>query len=865
MGRSGNGLVKEGFGRGVDPNYPCVVRRRRIAWPIPNPVADPTTPPSTPAWISRRVWLAVPLLALVFAAWVTAIRARKVEYVSHVAGAAARVPGAAAGARAAPWQPTLIVPGHVNESYEWIDQTRQMFAQRELRVRHIDYENAPFGREVFAASPYRWWLGFVALAYHGITRAPMGPSVEWAALYADPILLLAFGALTVLFVAWRFGVLAASLASAALATLFPLAAGFLPGVPDDVGLAVALALWSILPLLAGAASAGAPGTEHLTRRWFVAAGVIGGVGLWVNVPRQVPIIVGIAIGALLAAWIARIAAGKAPGASRPALPWRTWSVAGATTCLAAYIVEYFPSHMGAWELHAIHPLFGLTWLGGGELLARTTAWLGGERPRWKPKSIAVLLLGAAGLASLPVAMVILKSPGFLSMELPTMRLSLIAGGPAAPTLLAWMLQNGVTGPVLATILPLLLLIPAALLLILKSFGAGVRVPIAIAMGPVLAAAAFSCRQISWWNGVDAAVLALLVATAAALSALPRPRLVAVLAAAFAALMLVPGALQVWPSADERARESLTETEVVGLVERDMAYWLASHAGPSGAVVVAPPNLTATLYYYSGVRGLASFSWEDRDGFQSAVRIMSATTPEEAQELIGIHGVTDIIIPSWDPFMDAYAQVGAGQVAGTFLDRLHQWNLPRWLQPVPYLVPTIPGFEGQSAIVLEVVDEQDDATALSRIAEFFVDMGQLTLATKAEGGLRRFPADLGALLARAQVQFATGDSDEFAKSVEILVRRIAGGADKDLQWDQRVGLAVVLTQAHRVDLARPRLQQCLEEIDESKLRSLSTVLLYRLQVLRKALGLDIADPKLRSLSLELLPSDLRSRVEGDVQK
>jgi hypothetical protein len=140
------------------------------------------------------------------------------------------------------------------------------------------------------------------------------------------------------------------------------------------------------------------------------------------------------------------------------------------------------------------------------------------------------------------------------------------------------------------------------------------------------------------------------------------------------------------------------------------------------------------------------------------------------------------------------------------------------------------------------------------------MGQLTLATKAEGGLRRFPADLGALLARAEVQFAAGASDDFAKSVDILVRRIGGGADKDLQWDQRVALAVVLVQAHRVDLARPRLQECLAEIDEPKLRSLSTVLLYRLQVLRKALGFDIADPKLRALSLELLPADLRRRVD-----
>lgn len=243
-----------------------------------------------------------------------------------------------------------------------------------------------------------------------------------------------------------------------------------------------------------------------------------------------------------------------------------------------------------------------------------------------------------------------------------------------------------------------------------------------------------------------------------------------------------------------------------------------------------------------------------------MRILSASTPEEAQELMGIHGVTHIILPSWDPFMDAYAQVGAGQVGGTFLERLHQWNIPHWLKPVPYLMPTVAGVEGQSAIVFEVVDEQDDATALSRIAEYFVDMGQLDLATKAGEGLRRFPADLGALVARAQVQLAAGEADAFAKSADVIVRRIAGGADRDLQWDQRIGLAVVLAQAHRVDLARPRLEECLAELDADKLRLLSTTLLYRLQVLRKALNLNISDPTLRALSRQLLPPDLRLRVE-----
>jgi hypothetical protein len=823
-------------------------------------VADATTPLTDKAWFSRWAWLAVPVLAAAFAAWTTAIRVKRVEYVSNVAGAQAVGGAEAAPAPRESWQPRLVVPGHRNESYEWLDQTRQMFARRELRVRHIDYENAPSGREVFAASPYRWWLGFVALTYHGITRAASGPSLEWAAMYADPLLLLVFGAATVAFVAWKFGTLAAALASAALATLFPLATEFVPGIPDDLGLALAFGVWSVLPLLAGASRLDALDSGRSTGRWFLAGGIIGGIGLWVNVSRQVPILAGIGVGALLAAWISRIAARSNPALKARTLPWRAWGIAGATTCLAAYLVEYFPSSLGNWELHAIHPIFGIAWLGAGELLARFAALIGGEKPKWDLRAVASWVLAAAALASLPVAMMIVHDLGFLSIELPSMRLSLPAEGPAAPTLWAWLLQNGFTAAAWATALPLLILIPAALLLAIRSIGASLRVPIALAIGPVLVALGFSYRQISNWNGVDASLLVLLVACASAARLRTRPRLVFFTAGALACLILIPGAIQVWPSSDSRVGEGLSETDVVGLVERDMAYWLSSHAGPAGGIVLAPPNVTATLYYYSGLRGLASFSWEDRDGFQAAVRILSATTPEEAQELIGIHGVTHIIIPSWDPFMDAYAQIGSGQVAGTFLDRLHQWNLPRWIKPVPYLVPTISGFEGQAAIVLEVVDEQDDATALSRIAEYFVDMGQLTLASKAEGGLRRFPADLGALIARAQVQTATGDTDDLSNSVDLIVRRIASGADHDLQWDQKIGLAVLLVQAHRVDLARPRLVQALAEIDDEKLRSLSTVLLYRLQVLRKALNLEISDPRLRALSIELLPSDLRARVE-----
>src|ERR1017187_7234069 len=59
-----------------------------------------------------------------------------------------------------------------------------------------------------------------------------------------------------------------------------------------------------------------------------------------------------------------------------------------------------------------------------------------------------------------------------------------------------------------------------------------------------------------------------------------------------ALVLVPGLFQMWPS-DSGAKNALSQTEVVGLIERDMAQWLTRHAGKEGAVVLATPYETTT--------------------------------------------------------------------------------------------------------------------------------------------------------------------------------------------------------------------------------------------------------------------------------
>jgi len=803
----------------------------------------------------------LPLCALGFLVVTSAIRVRRVEYVSDVAGWPAAEAAGGASARNAPWRPGLIMPGHYNESFEWLDQTRQMFARREWRVRRVDYENTPFGREVHAASPYRWWIGSVAWCHHEISGSPIERSVERAALLADPLLLLILGAGTTIFVARRFGALPAALLSVGLVALFPFAAEFLPGAPDDHGLAQACAIWSVLALLAGAGASGpgGGGAGLRTRLWFLAAGVAGGVGLWISVSNQAAIIVGIALGALIAAWVARAEVRANPAAAGEPLPWRVWALGGAVTCLGAYLVEFFPAHMDSWELRTLHPVFGLAWLGGGEVLARLSARIQGGKLWRSSGDEAILALSAAALASVPATMWLTHNLGFLEMDLPSMRLSKLPGGVSAPNLWTWLLQNGFEPAFWATVLPVLLVAPSAWLLLCRTLGLAQRMAVALSLGPVLVVLGFAFWRINWWNGLDSALLALIVATTAAMSGLPRRLLVTWATGVFWAIAMLLGAGQLWPPLGLEPNGVLTETEVVGLIERDLAFWLAKHVGSEAATVLAPPDATTALYYYGGIRGLGTFGWENREGLASAIRITSASTPEEAQALISRRGVTHIVVPHWDPYLDVYARLGKGQVQGTFLERLHQWNLPPWLRPVPYLIPNIAGFEGQSVVVLEVVDEQNSATAVSRLAEYFVDMGQLDLAARAGQALRRFPADLGALLARAQVAMAEGDSDEFSRTFDVLLRRISGGSDRALPWDQRVGLAVVLAQAHHIDLARARLRECLDEVDEGKLRSLSTNLLFRLQEARWVLGLEIADPRLQEIALDLLPPDLRSRL------
>jgi hypothetical protein len=817
---------------------------------------------SPSARIVPRLWVIAPAIALGFLVWCDGARVQRVERVCALAGRAQPAGVADAGSPTGypDAQRELVVPEANENSFDWMAQTQQMFSRGEARVRRVDYENAPDGRPVSSASPYRWWLGLVAWISHKASGKPIGPSVERAALYADPALHLLLVAAGAIVAAWRFGGFAGALLSVGLAALFPFSSDFLPGMPDQRGLSDICVIASILFLLAGMAAPGAESAKGGAGRWFALAGVAGGLGVWMSVQTQVPMIAGIAIGAVLAACVGP--RGDAVPASSFANQWRIWAWSGGATVLLAYFAEYAPGQMGGWRMDLVHPLYGLAWMGAGELLARGVECIRGKRPSWGVRGILVTALAAAAVAAPLVVMWRTRNLGFLGRDLSWARLTWLPGGAEAASTRVWLMRDGATPVALATLLPLVIAGPAAWLALRPSTRPDLRASLAVAFGPVLVALGFACGRLSWWSELDCALLVLTVAAAAhewRLARLPGRWVLAATALVCAAA----GAAQLAPQGLAGPDLKLTPAEAKGLVERHLAHWLAKRTGEAGTVVFAPPLETPALCFYGGLRGIGSFAPDNSAGFGATLAISSASSMDEAQDYIQARAIRYVVLPLWDPFFDNFARLYlAAQYSSRpnfFGGELRRFHIPSWLRPVPYQAPVSAGNAGQSVLVFEVVAEQSPAAAASRLAEYLVEMGDLDEAAAVGDGLRKYPGDVGALAARAQVQAARGDAAAAAGTVDALAARLSGGGDRYLPWDRRVSVAIVMAQAGRNELSRDQARRCLAEVNEARLRSLTTGSLFDLLVLGHSFRLEIADPRLRDLALGLLPGDLRSQL------
>ena len=805
--------------------------------------------------ILPKLWLLVPVAALVFLVVSARVRVQHIEHVSAIAGGAEVAPDPASPTGHAGGVRVLVVPEREARSLQWVMQTQAMLERGEWRLERVEYDNAPHGRAVWTASPYRWWLAVVAWCDSRLADRPLAASVERAALWADPLLHGLVLIVVATLLGMRAGPVAAAVGSLAVAGLFPFAAAFLPGRPDEGGLALACALLSVLPIAVELAVPARRGAWL----YFLVSGAAGGLGLWVNANMQMMVVLGSVVGGCAAiGWARRRTPDEHPGPGA----WRAWAVAGALVSVGGWWIEQ-PS--AGWSLaqtrwDGCHPAYALAWLGLGEGLVRVQAWARHGRAAWRWSAILAAVVALGAVLVLPVWLARAGQPGFFGVGELLVRVSDRPGDAAVGGVFAWFGAQGLSLATVAAVLPIVVgLAVAGSVLLRRSGGGGAAGGVVFVLGPLLVALAGACFRPGDWTLAGAMLVTLVAPGVVVLREIGAGVAMRGWVAGATVGSVLAGIVVVTPRAGAGAGESVSAAEVQALIERDLAWWLARQAPEPGAIVLAPPDLTVALIYHGGLRGLGSPYRENEDGFRYSVRLAAATTPDEGQALVESRGVRYIVMPTWDDFLDEYARLGANKPEHTLVALLHQWQPPRWLRAIPYQMPDVEGFAEQSVAVFEVVDLQDNPTALSRLAEYFLETGRTAQAVRLAAALKElFPTEPAAYVARAQVAVARRDAGGFREITEAILPMLDDGSAETLTWDRRVSLALVLAQAKHADLALAQTQRCLDEMDEPALRSLTSLSLQRFLALLKTQGLAFGDAELERLANDLLPPELRAR-------
>jgi hypothetical protein len=560
------------------------------------------------------------------------------------------------------------------------------------------------------SSPPRWWLASLTRAREAVRpELRAGRALEQVAAGSGAMMLaLLLLALTPL-LAWRLGPVPAAVFALAWTGVFPLYETFLAGVVDHHGLVAMAALLGAVCLVIGGAGwvrEGPLAAGHgvavpdlpSARRWFAAAGVVSGFGLWLSAATTIPVVVGTAAGAVAAWWAGRRTVGAgvgdggpeeaaAPGARRRPAPelWRLWGAAGCATSLLAYAVEYAPSHVGL-RLEVNHPLHALAWLGAGDVVTRV--W----RREWRKTGPALLLAAAPALALLATG-----GSAFLLAD-PFLR-TLHAGGIREFQGLAGHLA-GASAP--RALLSVSALPAAAALLLWMAWPSPAtrRCPsdaarLAVAGAPAFLLLALALWQVRWLPTASAALL-VVVLTSLALGACGASGRGAGVPGSTARRALVGGALVLviapFPLATAlfpwRAGYPAFE-EAPQVVARDAAYRIRGQAGGGDVVVAAPPLTTTWLIWFGGFRGLGTLYWENEEGLRAWEAVVAEPTGAGLRERLARLGVTHVLVPTWEPLAPATSPRG-------FLARaLAGEERPSWLVPFGFPESEIPALRGLS--------------------------------------------------------------------------------------------------------------------------------------------------------------------------
>ncbi len=520
--------------------------------------------------------------------------------------------------------------------------------------------------------------------------------IRSAAYYANPLLFAICVTAAGVAVWWVVGGVPAGMLALALATNGRLLEDFGYAKPDHHGLHIAFALGLVLCCFLGGAGWVPNGRDSLrsARRWMIASGVFGGLGLWSGATQMSVVIAGVGLGALVAMWLcARDEAGSEGERLHPEL-WREWALSGGATSLLAFAVEYLPAD-ATMRLEVNHPLHALSWICAGYLLYRFGQWRrnGPEASRASVVAIAGSLLG---VVLLPLMVAFGPLQWFWPKDFYMLNLhdritefgpffagsrSVLAsvatlGLPALAVLIAtrWLLRPRPRGePEIADrARAWVILVPCSMLFL------------------------WVLVQGRWLGLFSAAAsCTLLFLCAIAVGRLREGGFRAPWAALLAAVVV--GGLANFGAIGTRLRASTDTPAAAGRVTqiplaidvflRDLAANLCPPDRHRGAVrILTGPSEAARLHQFGRCRGVGSPFWENVDGVHATADFFTASNDTEARQIVAERKIDYVLIANSVPFVEYMdltrnGSVDSKRVTQTLGYRLIRAAAPDWLNPV----------------------------------------------------------------------------------------------------------------------------------------------------------------------------------------
>ncbi len=590
-----------------------------------------------------------------------------------------------------------------NDAYYWIGYAREMAETRKWRIRHTCFDNPPSGRSVHWSQSVSWLLLLTGWVHHLGSSESLSLSIESAAVWIGPLqyFFLILGTGILLFK--RMGLVPSLTWMLNLTTLLSIGWSFHPMRPDHHGLHIAFVVSSLLCLILGGmgwvrSPDKTTATAHAwfrsfelpnakdARHFFIASGILGGLGVWTGATVQLFGIGLFAAGAVLLMFFmpSRLSAEQGGKTTYAPYLWRSWAVAGSLTSIFFYFIEYAPSFPGM-RLEVNNPLYAVSWFCFGEALVRLSA----SKTQGKLPNRWLLCLFSVGAVLLPLLLLFGPSH-WHAMRDPLMQRLHEYIDEFRPYRTAYLGAFWINAFKDFGVLPFFVVL-APFLVSEKKTTLQEWAALWMTFLPALAYALLTLWQIRWMNFF--AVSSLLLAVFMLVIFWRHQKQDGRVAFWFYPLVLVIAGQSVYflnlhlkdIVFRDISREPMGEL-IAPILQRQFAEKLGAMDTNHTIRVMAGPHLAARLHYYGGIPCVASYYWENLDGLRDTVDFFATDDDQKALRIAQDREITHVVLPPSPSLVGMFYYVKHGarsesgaqaSLAGRMLIRPD--SLPPWIK------------------------------------------------------------------------------------------------------------------------------------------------------------------------------------------